>query len=365
MNIFFDHQTFTQQNYGGISRYFCELITGINQTNQHGAYLSTLWSNNIHLRDYKLHILPYPFPKRYRLLCKSNQVYNYLESKIKKFDIYHATYFDSFLIKSIRPKPVIATFHDMTYERLAHEFVELSSDKLIIAQKKKIAKEASHLISVSESTKRDMIEFMGIPPEKISVIYHGSSFQLVNENSSTTNLINDKPYLLYVGNRPGYKNFITFFKGVAHLLVRYEIDLVCAGGGEFSSSEENLFRILSVRNYVKYKRVDDTIIRDLYSQAIAFIFPSLYEGFGIPVLEAFSCNCPCIISNTSSLPEVAGDAALYIDPRDQESISNAVEKIILDNTLRNDLIRKGQLQLLEFSWKRTVNETLNVYQKLL
>lgn len=365
MNIFFDYQAFALQSYGGISRYFCELITGVNNTKGHQAHLSLLWSNNVHLSEYNINKTPYPFPNRHRLFHKSNRLYNYIDCKLNKYDIYHATYFDDFLSYNIGSKPFVTTFYDMTYERLSHQFTELSDDKWIIPQKRKIAQMASHLIAISESTKRDMIELGGVDPEKITVIHLGSPFLQINDQTEANNPTTDPPYLLYVGKRFDYKNFILFLQASAPILKKYKINLVCAGGGNFSYTEETIIQKLSLGELVKYKAINDIILQELYKKAVAFVFPSLYEGFGIPILEAFACNCPCVVSNTSSLPEVAGEAALYIDPTDPESMRNAVENIILDSELRKKLIERGRQQLLKFSWHRTVNETLNLYQKLI
>lgn len=364
MKIFFDNQVFGLQQYGGISRYFCELITGINNTELHSAHLSLLWSNNIHLREYKMPVLSYPFPQKNRLLSRSNNIYNMIDSKIGSYDIYHATYFDDFLGRHVGSKPYITTFYDMTYERLSHQFSELSNDRYIISQKKNMAERASHLIAISESTKLDMVEILGIAPEKITVIYLGSSFMQANPNIENTAEISKPPYLLYVGNRSGYKNFIPFLRSVANILIRHQIKLICAGGGGFTSEEETVIYDLHLRELVNHQVINDTILQGLYKEAIAFVFPSLYEGFGIPVLEAFSCNCPCIVSNTSSLPEVAGEAALYVDPTNWESMATTVECVILDSEIRKNLIERGQRQLAQFSWQRTVRETLDLYEKL-
>lgn len=365
MRIFFDHQAFSLQNYGGISRYFCELITGINAGSVDKAHLSLFWSNNVHLEEYNLPILTYPFKDKYsRLLHKPNQFYNYVDYKINNYDIYHATYFDDFLSSKIGTKPFITTFYDMIYERLSQQFAELAVNKTIIPQKKEIAQQASHLIAISESTKQDMVDLLGVAPEKITVIYLGSSF-----TPRLKNLVNDspkisQPYILYVGRRYDYKNFIPFLRAVSPLLIKHKVKLICAGGDEFTSTERNVMQSLTVSNYVEYRAINDAILQDLYENAIAFVFPSLYEGFGIPILEAFACKCPCVISDATSFPEVAGDAAMYFDPTKEESIRNAVESVILSESLRNKLIELGEQRLAHFSWQRTVKETLELYNKL-
>ena len=365
MRVFFDHQTFSNQLYGGISRYFCELISGINKTEQHKAHLSLLWSNNIHLKEYNLSTLSYPFPNRHRLLQTSNQLFNKVDLKMGKYDIYHATYFNDFLINSTNSRPFVTTFYDMTYERLSHKFTELSRDTLIIEQKKKIASRAAHLIAISQSTKQDMIDILGISPEQITVIHLGSSFafNLPDANYSSDTI--EKPYLLYVGNRSGYKNFRLFLKAASSLIKKHQIAIICAGGGKFDKDEITLISSLSIAGLIKHVAIDDKILPDLYRRAIAFVFPSLYEGFGIPILEAFSCSCPCVLSSTSSLPEVGGDAALYINPLDNESIVDALERIITDTALRTDLIQRGQQRLSLFSWQNTVDQTISLYSKFI
>ncbi|AUD05060.1 glycosyltransferase family 4 protein [Spirosoma pollinicola] len=364
MKIFFDHQAFSLQNYGGISRYFCELINGINSSDINNAHLSLLWSNNAHVKEYGLSGLTYPLPGKHRLLSTSNKLFNIVDARLNNYDIYHATYFDDFLGNLNTKKPLVTTFYDMTYERLAHKFSDLSQDKSISENKRKIAKSSAHLIAISESTKNDMVELLGVAPEKISVIYLGSSFVNEANTSEKESFKSDKPYLLYVGNRNGYKNFETFIRASSGILIKYDVKLICAGGGVFSLEEQDLFKSLFVSDLVEYSPVNDKILPKLYKSAISFVFPSLYEGFGIPVLEAFSCDCPCVVSNTSSLPEVAGEAAFYIDPLSEDSIAHGIERVITEPSLRAELVKKGKDRLKQFSWDNTVRQTVELYQKL-
>ncbi|GAB3793502.1 glycosyltransferase family 1 protein [Spirosoma humi] len=341
------------------------MIKGVNDTKDHDAYVSLLWSNNVHLKDYDLSKYSYPFPKKHRLLQSTNQLINITEATFRSYDIYHATYFNDFLKSYIRSKPFVTTFYDMIYERLSHKFLELSNDNVIVSRKKKIAHTADHLIAISHSTKQDMVDILGIAPEKITVIYLGSSFKPNSETLLNHIPIVNQPYILFVGNRGGYKNFIPFLQAISSLLIKYGVKLVCAGGGAFSTAEVTLIRSLYLNGLVEQIPINDVILQRLYRGAITFVFPSLYEGFGIPVLEAFSCNCPCVLSNTSSLPEVAGKAAVYIDPANVDSMRCSVENVILDDNLRKELIQEGQRQLALFSWQRTVDETLTLYKTLL
>jgi glycosyltransferase involved in cell wall biosynthesis len=174
-----------------------------------------------------------------------------------------------------------------------------------------------------------------------------------------------KDYLLYVGNRNLYKNFIFMTEALAPLLLKYPgLHLVCAGGGAFTNEEKEKFKQLNIADRVKYIFIDDTILAGLYTHARAFIFPSLYEGFGIPTIEAMGCGCPVIASNRSSVPEVGADAALYFNPSDRDEISHAVERVISDDHLQQQLSTKGYERAKAFSWYKTASETLNVYQQI-
>ena len=365
MRVFYDHQAFSLQDYGGVSRIFSELITGINKRGS-DAHLSILYSNNTHLREN--HIAPNSpfkdsyFLKKRKIAYSVNQIYNVLDIRRNAFDVYHPTYYSPDLIKYVKNKPVVVTFHDMIHEKLSDKFVELRTDSKLIAQKRDIVNKATHIIAVSENTKKDLVEIYGIDPGKIKVIYLGSSFQ---SPAIGNDQISQRPYLLYVGNRGLYKNFVPFLKAVAPLLLKNSVSFICAGGKEFTKEEMDVITALGVENLVRQEAADDKKLAELYGSALAFIFPSLYEGFGIPVLEAFACNCPCILSNTSSLPEVAQGAAVYMDPHNAESMSNAVETVLNDSAMRNALAAKGKIRLKNFSWDKHVDETLDLYTQLL
>ena len=207
-------------------------------------------------------------------------------------------------------------------------------------------------------TKKDLIEILNINPEKIDVIYHG-----YNKPISTTNLGSYGKYILFVGRRSLYKNFIFFAEAVSKLLNKEkDIKLVCVGS-PFNYEEITIFSRLGISNQAIAINVDDSSLNGLYSDALVFVFPSLYEGFGMPILEAFANNCPVCLSNTSCFPEIAGDAGVYFNPYDRESILNAIEKVIYDNAFAKEIVRAGLQRLHNFSWKKTAMETVSSYLK--
>jgi glycosyltransferase involved in cell wall biosynthesis len=216
---------------------------------------------------------------------------------------------------------------------------------------------------------QDILKFTNADPDRIHVIYLGNPFENINHEQSTPGpdvLLFKKPYLLFVGYRSRYKNFNFFIESVAEMLYKNDdFHIVCAGWLPFTDEEKKFLKNLNVFHKVHHIRINDRILKNLYKNARAFIFPSLYEGFGLPVLEAFSCGCPAIISNSSSLPEIGGGGAMYFEPNDRESILHAVETVLFNDNYRDDLIKKGSERLKFFSWEKTAHSTKKVYSNLI
>jgi len=365
MTIFYDHQIFSLQTFGGASRLFAELVSEIKGKSAYKAIIGALSSNNVYLKEKNLHVPAFfpgiTNPKKAAALYKLNDWYSPVVMRLSNYQLYHPTYYDTKMLKYAGDKPVVATFLDMIHERFVDRYPEIKKDEKIIAKKKQMAESATHLIAISESTKHDMINMYGLDPAKISVVYLGSSFDhtLAEKEKSVD------PYILYVGTRGAYKNFKPMLKAIAEILRTEGIELVCAGGPAFTTAELEFFGQLKLTKNVRHESVDDRKLATLYSNALAFIFPSLYEGFGIPILEAFACKVPCLVSNTSSLPEVGGEACFYMDSENEASIRHAVTTIIHDETLRQSLVEKGIRRLGDFSWKKQAEETLKVYESLL
>jgi glycosyltransferase involved in cell wall biosynthesis len=310
MKILFDHQIYSIQHYGGISRYFTELVNGINKWTPHQSELMVALSDNQYLPN--SHSLPGgSFKGRGTITYQLNNLYNAYKLTTNQFDLLHTTYYDPYLLNYLKGKPFVMTLHDMTHERLHEQFSELRPDRFYWG-KHEMARRANHIIVVSESTKQDVIELLDIDPNRISVVWHATTMNGSAAITSRQASQISEPYLLYIGNRQGYKNFDQLLRALIDYLPTEKIRLVCAGGGGFTEVEKEQLSALGLGEWVVQQSFKtDLDLANLYSQAEAFVFPSLYEGFGIPILEAFANQCPCILSQTSSFPEVASDAASY------------------------------------------------------
>lgn len=362
MRVLYDHQAFTIQEYGGISRYFYELTSQFQSAQEVIVYNSLLFSNNEYIREGKI-IHSTPFFKSIKLQRKieTMNLLNELRSKSiykqSNFDLFHPTYYDPYYLNLKSKKPIVITFHDIIHEKYK------TYDHRTLAHKRKVLNRADKIIAVSLSSKNDLIEYYGIPLDKVSVIHLASSIV-----SSSDSIVNSKSeeYLLFVGGRGDYKNFLFFTKSIATLLLRKPyLYLYCVGGGEFTKEEQKLFQELKIQNRVKLFPGSDENLRKYYTHALAFFFPSIYEGFGIPLLEAMNCGCPIGASETSSLPEVAGKAALYFNPTDKDSILSVAETLVSKQAVRTDLIRNGFERARDFSWQQTARQTHDVYNDLM
>jgi len=365
IKILYDCQIFDTQKYGGISRYFVELIQEFAKMNDIGLYKPAIMSNNHYLSTINIrNINPFCFNSEFkgksRLTSLINKLYIRDKLRQKDFDVFHPTYYHPAFIKYLGAKPFVVTVYDMIHEKFSDEFVNSNDSN----NKRYLAEKASKIIAISENTKTDLINIFNINPNKIEVVYLGNSLVLPQNNIELKNI--PERYILFVGRRSKYKNFNNFVKAVTPLIHKdKEFAVVCIGGGMFSKEEHQLFNKLNIQEKLHQINIDDDTLPLYYKNALMFVFPSLYEGFGIPILEAFACNCPLVCSNTSSLPEIAGNAALYFDPADLESIQSVVNDLLNNDSLRKTLVQNGKERLKQFSWEITAQKTSQVYKSVL
>ena len=369
MKIAFDSQIFSLQPYGGISRYFCSLVSALHELNQEphifapahrNNYLSKLGSE---LQTGKL-IKGLP-PGTSQLLSTYSSFISSYKIQNWKPDIVHETYYALLPSRRLKKFPTVITVYDMIDELYSDQFPR----REIIRHKKKSAiQRADHIICISENTRNDLIKFYDISHEKTSVIYLSSDEIFHDRTPPTTDkMIQDRPYFLFVGQRAGYKNFTNFIEAFSNSkFLNKDMDIVCFGGGSFTKAELNLFASLGLKKEnIHFRSGDDLVLKTLYRQAEALIYPSLYEGFGIPPLEAMASGCAVIASHSSSIPEVVGEAGEYVHPNDIDSIKQALEQVVLQPCHKSTLINKGYEQYKKFSWNKCAHETLEVYKNLL
>ena len=367
MKVLYDHQCFVQQQFGGVSRYHYQLIKELNKLQDVEATLSLKYSNNFYINedngfDVKKFFPNYKFYFKRTILDYINRFYTNRDLESGDYDIFHPTYFNPYFLKHLNNKPFVLTVYDSIHEKYP-EIIN-SIDKTL-ENKKLLLSKAGLILAISNSTKNDLISLYNIPAEKIEVVYLAAS---INKSlaSSNSKLSLPEKYILFVGNRDFYKNFYNFILAVESLLKEHkDLLLICAGGGIFTNEEKKLFHSKELENKIMHKGADDVMLANLYSNALAFIFPTLYEGFGIPALEAMNCDCPVIMSNTSSLPEVGGEAAIYFDPNNIDDMREKIKLVIINKDLRNEIILKAKTQRQKFSFEKTAIKTLEVYKRLL
>lgn len=384
MKVLYDYGVFASQRFGGVSKCFCELIG--NRPKGMEYEIAIKRCNNEHLIRSGLvkNLQPAEFDreifcKKLRNIRGANRIYSLLMKipffdcaekegmectieALKKgnYDVFHSTTINStFFYEYLKGKPFVYTVHDMTQERFPQYFENTGISIL----KKDLCRHAAAVVVVSERTKKDLIELFDIPEKKITVIYHGGPVPVKMESGP---LVKGQ-YFLFVGRRFAYKNFMKTLEDFSIFHKKHKnVKLVCTSS-PFSIKEKEVIDGLGLQDNVIQKRVNDDELKNLYTYAIAFIYPSLYEGFGMPTLEAFAQGCPCLLNNNSCFPEVGGDAAFYFESDGTESnLPSVMEHVYsLTSEERATVVQKGYEQLNKFNWKESAKKLFSVYNSII
>ena len=275
------------------------------------------------------------------------------------YDLFVPTYYNPYFLNKINGKPFVLTVYDMIHELMPQYF---ENDPYNVVEFKSILiKKASKIIAVSNNTKKDILKFYPqIDPDKIEVIYHGSSIKI------EPNVKVDLPpnYILYVGSRADYKNFKFLVKAITPFLkADPNLKLLAAGGGKFDDDELKWIKSLCLENQIVQKSFKENELGHFYQNAELFVFPSLYEGFGIPVLEAMATGCPIILTKHGSFPEIAGEAGIYFDSNSEEDLRDKIQMLLDDKKLRAKFAKKGLEQVKKYNWNDAAEKCLKVYQE--
>jgi glycosyltransferase involved in cell wall biosynthesis len=295
-----------------------------------------------------------------------------IEAFVGKVSLYHAT--DFVLPPSLPNTRTLLTVHDLSFVRVPETASPALKAYLDIVVPRSVRR-ADHLLADSQATKDDLIALYNTPADKITVLLSGVDprFERVNDLSQqiavrTKYNIDHRPYIFAVGTVQPRKNYIRLMQALAALRAQgKDISLVIAGGrGWLEDPIYQAIQDLDLQNHVNFIGfADDSDLPTLYSAALCLAFPSLYEGFGLPILEAMKCGTPVVTANVSSLPEVAGTATLLVDPYDVEALTHALQRIIEDHSLRQHLVTSGYAHAKSFTWERAARQLLSIYNQLL
>lgn len=359
--LFIDHQKFSTQKYGGISRYFANIIQGIKHSSDFTYQLGVMHSKNHYLKNE-------PLPIKGKLsdrVLNRNERYDYRLNQLyckrllekNDFDVFHPTYYDPYFLKYLK-KPLVVTIHDMTYERLPEYF--WAQDPLT-QQKRLNVERADAIIAISNTTRNDLLSFFDIDPAKVSVIYHGIDIETPLTLQSVPNL--PEQYVLFVGDRSGYKNFYLFMNAMQQIMHRFpDLHVILTGGGKLEVADREFLHRLRLSERVRHINATDEQLNYLYRNAQLFVYPSLYEGFGLPILEAFKAGCPILLSDTECFREVATDAAVYFNPTSIDDLIYNLETLLNDSALKAQLVERGTRRLTDFPLQKSIDQTLDVYR---
>jgi glycosyltransferase involved in cell wall biosynthesis len=358
----------TYHQKAGISRYTLHLISELAEIDRENDYL---------IFQHRKHTTPLVNAPNFARKTLYSPVHNrleqpmlWLEMRLHKLDLLHSTDFIPPLYSNV---PSVITVHDLAFLRWPHFLTE--NHAAYYSQIDRGVRRAQHVIVPSHSTKNDVISHLGVPDSKISVIYEAAAplYRPIPVAPALADLqrrydIPDK-YMLFVSTIEPRKNIGGLLRAFHHLRQKYNVhDVGLVLAGKPGWLYEEIYRVvedLGLKQSTFFiGRVTDEDLHKLYVAAQVHLHPALYEGFGLPPLEAMACGTPTIVSNTSSLPEVVGDAALTVDPKDWEEIAVAMHRVLSNPDLRQELRQKGMQRAAIFSWRRAAAETLAVYKKV-
>ena len=370
--VFFTFGAFTNQKGGGISRQMYNLLS-INSKYNNNISTSFKFHRNEYLKKnynyFRNNTLDFKGPIIFLILI--NIIYDFFYKIFFYNSIFHETLFFNFFKFSKKTKTIV-TIHDLIDEKFNNKkknlFINFKTKIKILLRIISI-KNSDKIICVSNNTKKDLLKIYNkhVQEDKVLVIYPGffnnKKFNLKIKKIKKKNY--KKKFILFVGKRSGYKNFNNFINAFAKLRNNKKYCVYCFGDNKFAKTELQYFESLNLQNQIFHKTGSDFALANLYKCAEFLILPSLYEGFGVPSLEAMYLSCPVLASSNRSLDEVVGDAALKFNPYKVSDISNAMNYYFENKKkIKPVLIKKGLQRVKNFSWEKMTKEVNEIYKNL-
>jgi glycosyltransferase involved in cell wall biosynthesis len=356
MTIGIEAERANNQHKTGVEHYAKQVIlhlAEIDSTNQYILFLRTKpedWFFKLP-KNFKVKVMPFPiFWTQIRLS---------IEMLFNPVDV---LFIPASALPLIHPRRSVVTIHDVAWKYFPKSFTWFMRNFLEWSTKFAV-KNASNIIAVSESTKRDLVKFYGVDGKKTSVIHHGYERQDKSEEKKEIRII-QQPYILFLSTLQPRKNLIGLIEAFKDLKkenpeIPHKLVVVGRPGWKFEKILEDINRNKDIVTYLNH--VSDVERFNILAKADLLVLPSFYEGFGMQILEAFEMDVPVATSKVSSMPEVAGEAAVYFDPHNKAEMKNAIKSVLLDKSLADKLRQKGRERLKEFSWQKCAEQTLKVF----
>lgn len=372
MKIYFDGIIYSWQKNGGIHMYIEELLMLAKQ--KKGIDATLLLHTPSHPINTKSAITIHRMCNIRYVPAKLFSIFRKCMSPINKFlleryfkkitqGIFHSTYYTTYTSLRI---PQVVTVHDMTHEKFPH-FFNSRGARRFIKNKQKCIEQAHTIICISEATRTALLTFYPSVAHKIQIVHQGLSheFMLDTPEESHMHIVPTQPYFLFVGHRGLYKNFEFFLRGFAQWNTSKKYKLIVAGGNSFSREETALCEQLHVQDTVQHLGfVATPILRTLYKHAMAFVYPSLDEGFGLPILEALSSHATVIASDIPAFRELGKDMLLYFNPTNTYSLIDVLEQAVRNQPTQPTRQQRALYVRSTYSWEKCRAATYTIYQTI-
>ena len=359
MRVAFDEQIFAIQRHGGISRVFAELAREFETNPSHGVELQPVNApivNEYILRDHTIAERLVVRPGKHWATTIGRSMAR--RRHIGPADIVHSTFYLPRMLKDYPQAKRVVTVYDMIPEVFPKSRRRLD----ILTSKHEYVRKADHVVCISESTKRDLLRIYPDVTAPVTVVHLGVGSEF-NPGVPPLPSFPDN-YLIHVGMRQNYKDGTTLFRAFAHIASGYrDLQLILVGGGSITSHERQLLVELGIETRVTQTTLREPDLPSAYAHARMCVFPSRYEGFGFPALEAMASGTPTILCDSSSLPEIGGESTWYFEPGDDAALAKQIAAVLDDPITTSGRVQQALNRAKSFTWHNSASRLADVYRK--